>query len=95
MEAVQQATKFEFIINLKTNQVRRKLGSTLELLLRESVLDGEIFSFIPSKPTQLLPERVHEDRAAGSITWVQVSDAEDFPRLLRVGCRARSKEQGA
>jgi hypothetical protein len=61
-------------------------------LLREPVLDSEIFSFIPSKPTQLLPERVHKDRATGSITRVQVTDAEDFPRLLGVGPRPAQRE---
>ena len=53
-------------INLKTNQVRRKLRQALSLLLGKPVLDGDILSLNPSKLAQLLPERVHEDRATGS-----------------------------
>ena len=50
-------------INLKTNQVRRKLRQALKLLLCKPVLDGDILSLNPSKLAQLLPERLHEDRA--------------------------------
>ena len=53
-------------INLKTNQVRRKLRQALRLLLCKSVLDGDILSLNPAKLAQLLPERLHEDRATGS-----------------------------
>ena len=47
-------------INLETNQVRRKLRQALRLFLRESVLDGDILSFNPSKLAQLLAERLQE-----------------------------------
>ncbi len=50
-------------INLKTNQVRRKLRQALRLFLGKPVLDGEILSLDPSKLAQLLQERLHEDRA--------------------------------
>ena len=50
-------------INLKTNQVRRKLRQAVSFSLRKSILDGDILSFNPSKLAQLLPERLHEDRA--------------------------------
>ena len=53
-------------INLKTNQVRRKLRQALILLLGKPVLDGDILSLDPSKLAQLLPERLHEDRATRS-----------------------------
>ena len=53
-------------IDLKTNQVRRKLRSALRLLLCKPVLDGEILSLNPSKLAQLLQERLHEVRGAGS-----------------------------
>ena len=53
-------------INLKTNQVRRKLRQALSLLLGKPVLDGDILSLNPSKLAQLLPERFQEDRATGS-----------------------------
>ena len=78
-------------INLKTNQLRRKLGQTLRLLLRKPVLDGDILSLDPSKLAQLLPERLHEDRATGSSAWIQETYAENFPWLLRLG--GRDKEQ--
>jgi hypothetical protein len=51
--------------------------------LRESVLDGNILSLDPSKLFQLLPERVHEDRAAGSSAIIQKTYAGNFRRLLR------------
>ena len=65
-------------INLKTNQVRRKLRQALRLLLGKPVLDGDILSFNPSKLAQLLPERLHEDRATGSSACIQETYAEDF-----------------
>ena len=71
-------------INLKTNQVRRKLRQALRLLLGKPVLDGDIFSLNPSKLAQLLPERLHEDRATRSSAWIQETYAEDFPCLLRL-----------
>ena len=72
-------------INLKTNQVRRKLRQALRLLLGKPVLDGDILSLDPSKLAQLLPERLHEDRATGSSAWIQETYAGDFPCLLRLG----------
>ena len=62
------------------------------LLLGKSVLDGDILSLNPSKLAQLLPERVHEDRATGSSAWIQETDAEDFSRLLRLGYHCNSKQ---
>jgi hypothetical protein len=45
-------------IDLKTNQVRRKLRKTLRaFVLSKPVLDGDIFSLNPSKLTQLLSKR--------------------------------------
>ena len=79
-------------INLKTNQVRRKLRQPLSLLLCKSVLDGDILSLNPSKLAQLLPERLQEDRDTRSSAIIQETYAEDFPCLLRVG---GSKAQGA
>src|SRR5439155_25191604 len=80
-------------INLKTNQVRRKLSQALILLYGKPVLDGDILSLNPAKLTQLLPKRLHEDRAAGSSAIIQESYAEDFPCLLRVGWKTKSREQ--
>ena len=71
-------------INLKTNQVRRKLRQALRLLLCKPVLDGDILSLNPSKLAQLLPERLHEDRATRSSACIQETYAEDFSWLLRV-----------
>ena len=65
------------------------------LLLCKPVLDGDILSLNPSKLAQLLPERLHEDRATGSSAWIQETDAEDFSWLLRVSERAKRKEHGA
>src|SRR6266550_1577269 len=48
------------------------------------VLVGDIFSFDPSKLGQLLSERLHEDRATRSSAWIEETDAEDFPWLLRL-----------
>ena len=79
-------------INLKTNQVRRKLRQALMLLLGKPVLDGDILSLNPSKLAQLLPERVQEDRATGSSAIIQETYAEDFPCLLRLGHDCNSKQ---
>ena len=51
----------------------------------DSIYDDDIFSLNPSKFAQLLPERVHEDRATGSSASIQEADAENFSRLLRLG----------
>src|SRR5205085_351157 len=82
-------------IDLKTNQLRCKVGQALTLLLGKSVLDGEILSLNPSKLAHFLQERVHEDRAAGRTREIQVTDAEDFSRLLRLNQRAKRKEHHA
>ena len=62
-------------------------------MLGKSVLDGDILSLNPAKLAQLLPERLHEDRATGSSAFIQETDAEDFPCLLRVGGRRSSAEE--
>ena len=69
----------------------------MPLFSAKPVLDGEIFSLNPSKLAQLLPERVHEDRATGSSAWIEETYAEDFPWLLRVGepLSAKSKAPSA
>jgi hypothetical protein len=53
-------------IDLKTNQVRRKLRQALIFLLGKSVLEGDIFPLDPAKLAQLLPKRLQEDRVTGS-----------------------------
>jgi hypothetical protein len=65
------------------------------LLIRKPVLDGDVFSFNPSKLAQLLPERVNENRAAGSSASFQEPYAEDFSCLLRVSGKAKRKEHSA
>ena len=50
--------------------------------LSKPVLDGNVLSLDPSKLAQLLPERIHENRATGSSASIQETYAEDFPRLL-------------
>jgi len=62
-------------------------------VLSKPILDGEILSFNPAKLAQLLPERVHEDRATRSSAWIQVTDAEDFRWVLRVGGEAKSQDE--
>ena len=42
------------------------------------------------KPSQLVPEPVQEDGVARNCAWFQVTDAEDFSRLLRVNETATS-----
>ena len=79
-------------INLKTNQVRRKLRQALMLLLGKPVLDGDILSLNPAKLAQLLPERLHENRATRSSAWIQETYAEDFLCLLRLGGRNSKQE---
>ena len=54
------------------------------LLLGKPVLDGDILSLNPAKLAQLLPERLHEDRATGSSACIQETYAEDFSCLLRL-----------
>ena len=63
------------------------------LLLGKSVLDGDIFSLNPSKLAQLLPKRLHEDRATGSSAIIQETYAEDFSRSA--ARRRTSKAQRA
>ena len=81
-------------INLKTNQVRRKLRQALILLLGKPVLDGDILSLDPAKLAQLLPERLQEDRATGSSAIIQETYAEDFSCLLRVTWINGRQKQG-
>ena len=69
---------------LRRTKLRRKLRQALTLLLGKSVLDGDILSLDPSKLAQLLPERLHENRATGSSACIQETYAEDFSCLLRV-----------
>jgi len=54
-----------------------------------------VFSLNPSKLAQFLLERVQLNRATGSSTWIQVTDASDFPWLLRLGEGAESIEHHA
>jgi hypothetical protein len=82
-------------IDLKTNQVRRKLRYALRLLLGKSILDGDVFSFNPSKLAQLLPKRLQEDCLTGSSAIIQEPYAGNFPCLLRVNGTAKRKEHGA
>ena len=57
------------------------------------VLEGDILSLDPTKLAQLLPERVHEDRAYQKQCYdIQETYAKDFPCLLRVGGKAMSQE---
>jgi hypothetical protein len=41
---------------------------------------------------QLLPERLHEDRATGNSALIQETDAEHFSRLLRLGHHSYTKQ---
>jgi hypothetical protein len=54
-------------------------------LLGKPILDGDILSFNPAKLAQLLPERLQADRDTGSSAIIQVTYAENFPCLLRLG----------
>jgi hypothetical protein len=64
-------------------------------LLGKSVLDGDIFSFNPSKVEQLPTEHVQEARATGSSVIIQETYAEDFSWLLRLDRRAKHIEHSA
>jgi hypothetical protein len=61
-------------------------------LLGKPILDGDVFSFNPSKLAQLLPKRLQADRTTGSSAIIQEPDAEDFPCLLRLGYHSNSKQ---
>jgi len=61
-------------------------------LLGKPILDGDVFSFNPSKLAQLLPKRLQADLATGSSTIIQETNAEDFSRL-RVGYHSNSKQR--
>ena len=54
------------------------LRQALSILFGKPVLDDDILAFDPTKFVQLLMERFQESRVAGSIAWIQVTDAEDF-----------------
>jgi hypothetical protein len=78
------------------DQVRRStIRYALPFLLGKSVLDDNVLPLDPTMVAQLLAERVQLNRATGSSTWIQVTDASDFPWLLRVGGKAKRKEHGA
>jgi hypothetical protein len=79
-------------INLKTNQVRRKLRQAIIFSLCKPVLDGDIFSLNPSKLAQLLPEGLHETRPTGSSACIQETYAETF---FPPAARERSYQQQA
>jgi hypothetical protein len=49
-------------------------------------------SLDPSKLAQLMSERLDEHRHTRSSTWIQETDAKDFPCLLRAGGQAKRKE---
>src|SRR5262249_51138052 len=66
-------------INLETTHPRRKLRQASRLSLRESVLEGDIFPLNPSKLAQLLPKRVHKDRAAGAVPESRKPMRATFP----------------
>ena len=55
----------------------------LKLLLGKPILDGDILPLNPSKLAQLLPERLHEDRATRSSAIIQETDTDDFPAARR------------
>jgi hypothetical protein len=81
---------------LKANQVRRKLRQAFSaFVLSKSIFDCEILSLNPSKLAQLLPERVHEDRATGSSACIEETYAKNFPWLLRPNWKAKRMEHGA
>src|SRR6185312_5738820 len=79
------------------NQVRRrKLRYALAFLLGKSVRDGDVLSLSPSMLAQLLAERLQLNCATGRSTWIQITDAGDFPCLLRVSANnAKRQEHGA
>jgi hypothetical protein len=64
-------------------------------LLGKPVLNGDVFSFNPSKLAQLLPKRLQEDRDTSSSAVIQVTYAEDFARLLRLNWNAQHNEHSA
>ena len=78
------------------NQVRcSTVRYALTFLLGKSVLDDNVLPLDPTMVAQLLAERVQLNRATGSSTWIQVTDASDFPWLLRVSEGAESIEHRA
>jgi hypothetical protein len=70
------------IKSTKTNQVRRELRQTLILLLSKPVLENDILCLNPSKPAQLLSERIHKHRTSRGSATIQETNPEDFSRLL-------------
>jgi hypothetical protein len=64
-------------------------------LLCRPILDGEILSLNSSKLAQLLPERLHQDRATRGIAWIQEAYTGDFPCLLRLGADVQSAKSMA
>ena len=60
------------------------------LLLGKPVLDGDILSLNPSKLAQLLPERLHEDRATRS----SASSRKPMRKIFPVCC-ASAEQQSA
>jgi hypothetical protein len=68
--------------NLKTNQVRRKLGRR-QASVRKTVFDRDVFFLRPSAWPS--PDGTpQENSATGSGAWIKITYAEDFPCLLRL-----------
>src|SRR5262249_5163322 len=84
-------------VDLKADQLRRKLRQPLIFLLGESILDGDILSLNPAELAQLLPKHIQVDLATGSRARIEVTDAKDFSGLLRLGkrniCQKKSCQQ--
>jgi hypothetical protein len=79
-------------INLKSNQVRRKIRYALILLLGKPILDGDILFLNPSKLTQLLSKHLQEPCHTRSSACIQETDAQDFSLLLGVNGTTKRKE---
>src|SRR5262249_15821119 len=82
-------------INLETHQLGRKLRGPIGLPFRISVLDGDVLSFYVATLAQCHPNCLGTSGLTSSIARRYIPYPGDFLRLLRVGGRAKRKEQGA
>ena len=76
-------------INLETHQLGRKLRIPFGLVLRISVLAGDVLSFYVAKLAQSQPNSL----GTSGVTPHQIPYPGNFLRLLGLGGRAKRKEQ--
>src|SRR5215472_14347447 len=71
------------------------IASSESMMVRSASNLSKMTTYLAAgKPSQLVPEPVQEDGVGRNCAWLQVTDAEDFSRLLRVNGTTKRNELG-